>query len=168
MENKPLNIILNILIILAILFIIGSSVYFFSLKFGHRESITEETNKQATSTEKDYLDIYRKDDLIKVSEINIDMDKRIIKVNGMARGKWFFESSFPVRLYDCSGNLIGSGLATSEADWMTDKFITFTASFKFDYPKGESLTLVLQKDNPSGLKEYADQLELPILLTKKK
>jgi hypothetical protein len=83
-------------------------------------------------------------------------------IEGEARGTWFFEATFPVRLYDANGNLLGTTIAQAQADWMTDQFVPFRAELKFNLPTTTQGTLVLVKDNPSGLPEHADELRIPV------
>lgn len=82
-------------------------------------------------------------------------------VTGEARGTWFFEASFPVQLLDENGSLIVMLPAQAEGEWMTEEFVPFsvTLNFETDAPSG---TLVLQKDNPSGLPEHAAEIRIPV------
>ena len=92
-----------------------------------------------------------------------------LTINGEARGSWFFEASFPIVLTDWDGLIIAEGFATADGDWMTEEFVPFTATITFESPytmdsadfmkKG---TLLLKKDNPSGLWKNADALEIPV------
>lgn len=86
-------------------------------------------------------------------------------VQGEARGKWFFEASFPVRLLDETEKEIAIGIAQAGGDWMTEKFVPFTATLRFQEPGTGSGTLVLEKDNPSGVPEYADALRIPVVFS---
>lgn len=83
-------------------------------------------------------------------------------VSGEARGYWFFEASFPVKLLDADGSLMAVVPAQAQGDWMTEDFVPFTASIAFDVPTSGTGTLVLEKDNPSGLPENADEIRLPV------
>lgn len=85
-------------------------------------------------------------------------------IKGKARGYWFFEASFPVKLYDANNNLLTEGIATATDDWMTEDFVPFEVSLNFTVATQQTATLVLQKDNPSDLPENADELKVPILL----
>jgi len=82
-------------------------------------------------------------------------------VTGEARGTWFFEASFPVKLLDARGNVIGTALAEAKGAWMTPHFVPFEARLKFT-TRSQSGTLVLEKDNPSGLPQHADSLSIGI------
>lgn len=86
-----------------------------------------------------------------------------LRVAGEARGPWFFEASFPIRLLDPEGREIAVGHAQAQGEWMTEKFVPFGATLQFRAPvSGSAGTLVLEKDNPSGLPENADELRVPV------
>jgi len=85
-------------------------------------------------------------------------------IEGEARGYWFFEGDFPVILTDWDGLIIAQGFATAKSEWMTEDFVQFEAILEFEKPEyGEKGTLILQKDNASGLPEHDDALEIPII-----
>ena len=83
-------------------------------------------------------------------------------ISGKARGNWFFEASFPVKLVDENGNELANGTAAAQSDWMTEDFVEFLATFEFTAPPTTAGTLILQKDNPSGLSEHNNQLIVPV------
>jgi len=83
-------------------------------------------------------------------------------IKGEARGFWFFEASFPVKLFDDDGFLLGVTPAQALGDWMTENFVAFDATLPFTVPSTPKGRLVLEKDNPSGLPEHADELIIPI------
>ena len=83
-------------------------------------------------------------------------------LEGEARGVWFFEASFPARLFDDDGNEIPVAIAQAQGEWMTEDFVPFLATLEFETPDTEQGMLVFEKDNPSGLPEYADQLSMPV------
>lgn len=92
-----------------------------------------------------------------------------LTITGEARGYWFFEASFPIYLTNWDGLIIAEGFATAEGEWMTEDFVPFTATLEFEnpYPAGAqdfmgNGALILQKDNPSGLPEHDDALEIPV------
>lgn len=85
-----------------------------------------------------------------------------LNITGQARGKWFFEASFPVKLFDSNDQLVAEGIAQAEGDWMTDNFVPFKLSLDFTIPSTSKGKLILQKDNPSGQKELDDSLIIPI------
>lgn len=84
-------------------------------------------------------------------------------IEGQARGTWFFEGDFPVVLTDWDGLIIAEGYATAQDDWMTEDFVQFKTELKFEKPEFNNKgLLILRKDNPSGLPENDDALEIPI------
>lgn len=82
-------------------------------------------------------------------------------VQGQARGTWFFEANFQVRLLDVNGVEIGSAIAEAQTDWMTEEFVPYKATLHFE-PSTEKGTLELIKSNPSGLPENSDTLIVPV------
>ncbi len=111
----------------------------------------------------DIGDELEKFDLIRVStpRPNQTIQSPLV-IKGEARGFWFFEADFPVKLLDGNGNLITQGIAQAQSDWMTEDFVPFQAEIEFDIPETEKGTLILEKDNPSGLPENADELRIPV------
>ena len=81
-------------------------------------------------------------------------------IEGEALGTWYFEGDFPIRLLDGQGNIIGTTIGQAQGEWMTEEFVPFKASLEFSQPTTAQGILVLEKDNPSGLSENAEQLEI--------
>ena len=111
-------------------------------------------------------------ELEKIDLIRIDYPRPNMKikspliVTGQARGNWFFEGSFPITLTNWDGLIIAQGYAVAKDDWMTTEFVQFEGTLNFTVDKdvySNKGSLILQKDNPSGLPEYDDALEIPIV-----
>lgn len=85
-----------------------------------------------------------------------------MEITGQAKGEWYFEGTFPIYLYDANGVELGVMGAQAQGDWMSDGFVPFSVIFRFDPPKTSTGELILQKDNPSGLPEFADELRIPV------
>ena len=96
-----------------------------------------------------------------------------LTLRGMARGNWFFEASFPIKLLDADGKEVAvipakalrdpdGGQASNGAGWMTKDFVPFEATLTFTAPHTKTGTLRLEKDNPSGLPEHDDALLVPV------
>lgn len=97
-----------------------------------------------------------------------------LTIKGEARGTWYFEASFPVVLTDWDGLIIAQGIATAKSNpaspdgvnWMTTEFVPFEATLNFTVDKNAYSnrgSLILRKDNPSGLPEHDDVLEIPVV-----
>lgn len=85
-------------------------------------------------------------------------------VAGQAPGQWFFEAQFPIQVRDAQGNVIGRATGSAQGDWQTTSLVTFTATMHIDSSYHGSATLILMKDNPSGLPENDDSVEIPIVI----
>lgn len=84
-------------------------------------------------------------------------------VTGEAPGNWYFEASFPVQVLDAENNKLVGVPAQAQGDWMTTAQVPFSVTVTVDNYTGPA-TLVLQKDNPSGLPENEDSLSIPIII----
>lgn len=85
-----------------------------------------------------------------------------LTIRGVARGNWYFEASFPVELVDAAGNQLAQIPAQAQGEWMTTEFVPFSATLTFTAPTSSTGTLLLHKDNPSGLPENDDVLHIPV------
>lgn len=83
-------------------------------------------------------------------------------VKGKARGIWFFEGSFSGELFDAKRNSLGTVILQAKGDWMTSDFVPFAGNLTFSTPGTATGTLVLKKDNPSGLPENDKKLSIPV------
>jgi hypothetical protein len=114
--------------------------------------------------------IAAKDNLIRMTEpAPLEQIISPQPVQGTARGNWFFEGSFPIVLVNWDGLIIAEGIAKAEGEWMTEEFVPFKAELTFtspvtaDSPEFMSRgAIILKKDNPSGMPENDDALEIPI------
>lgn len=86
-----------------------------------------------------------------------------VVVEGRARGTWFFEASFPVKVVDRNGNVLGVMPVMTTEEWMTTDFVTFRAEVPFSVAGIKEGFVIFEKDNPSGLPEYADELRVPVV-----
>ena len=85
-----------------------------------------------------------------------------VAVVGEVPGNWSSEAQFPITLKDSAGNEVASGTAQLLGDWMTTSLVPFSAKLTYTaIPSGKG-TLVLQKDNPSGIASKDDSVSIPI------
>lgn len=104
--------------------------------------------------------------LIKVNEPQASSTiENPLVISGTARGSWFFEATFPVALYDANGTEIARHFAEARGDWMTNDFVSFSATLSFDTPQTKTGTVVLEKSNPSGLPANADSISIPVIFS---
>lgn len=103
------------------------------------------------------------DDKVKVTTplMNALIDSPL-KVSGEARGSWYFEAVFPIRLLDGNGDEIAKTQGRATAEWTTGNYVPFEATLTFTPPSTETGTLVIEKDNPSGLPQNAESFKIPV------
>lgn len=114
-----------------------------------------------------------KADLIKVSSpAGMSVVTTPLKLTGEARGGWFFEAVAPVTVVNWDGEIIAEGFVTADENWMTPEFVPFSGEIAFvsPYKAGDPDfmkrgTVIFKKDNPSGLPENDDAVEIPILFS---
>jgi hypothetical protein len=86
-----------------------------------------------------------------------------LTIHGKARGPWYFEASFPVKLVGAGGATLATGIVQADGEWMTEDFVPFHLTLSFKVPPGvRKGTLVFAKSNASGLPEHDDQLLVPV------
>lgn len=138
---------------------VGGNMYISDDKAGviYKVGYTGERSEKLSDSED-------KTNLIRVA--NISPNQKItspVKIEGVARGVWFFEASFPISVLDSNGVVLGQGIATAKSEWMTENFVPFEANITFTKSKTDTGQIVLRKDNPSGLPEFDDALIIPIV-----
>jgi hypothetical protein len=144
----------NRIIIVLLILIVGALVW--SYTNIQRSTVVSPTPQQEIVGE--YKDFVKVTTPLPGSEIVSPLE-----IKGEARGVWFFEASFPVILTNWDGLIIAEGYATAQSDWMTTEYVPFTATLTFAKPEyNERGTLILKKDNPSGLPEHDDAFEYTI------
>jgi hypothetical protein len=85
-----------------------------------------------------------------------------LQIEGEARGGWFFEASFPIRLLSEDGSVIAEHHATAQDEWMTEEFVPFSGEILFSHPGEGSGWLILHRSNPSGLPAREEALRIPV------
>ncbi|HOX10857.1 MAG TPA: Gmad2 immunoglobulin-like domain-containing protein [Candidatus Moranbacteria bacterium] len=106
---------------------------------------------------------FRKWDVIKIASPRPNQEiQSPLTIEGSAKGAWFFEAQFPIKLLDGNKKVIATSEAYAQGDWMTEDFVSFNAVIEFEKPKTKKGTLILGKDNPSGLAQNNDELIVPV------
>ncbi|MFH1769676.1 MAG: Gmad2 immunoglobulin-like domain-containing protein [Parcubacteria group bacterium] len=153
------KVIIVILVLIIILFVIG-----WSPSDILEEIMGSTLQDEVDDTEDDIGDGIQEDLVIIDSPEEDEIISSPLEITGEAVGNWFFEASFPIVLVNWDGLIIGEGLATAQDDWMTEDYVPFTATIEFEVPEfGDNGTLIFQKDNPSGLPENDDAVEMSVM-----
>jgi hypothetical protein len=83
----------------------------------------------------------------------------------VVNGGWFSNATFPIKILDGDGTVIGQGVAQAgggASAWMSTATISFSATITFTMPKYATGTIVLEKTNPSGAATSAEQMSIPV------
>lgn len=86
-----------------------------------------------------------------------------LAVKGKARGHWYFEGNFTIKLYDSNDNLLTESTAEAQGDWMTEQFVPFEATITFDAPDSIKGRLVFERANPSGKPANDQSYSIPVV-----
>lgn len=89
---------------------------------------------------------------------------KVISVSGSAPGGWFFEAQFPMQIRDQANVVVGHGTGHALGNWQTTALVAFTGTTTVETNYTGPATLVLLKDNPSGLPENDDSISLPVII----
>ncbi len=107
-------------------------------------------------------------DKIKIEKPLPNMDVTSpLTIKGQARGTWFFEGSAPIQLVDKEGNELARTNIKVEGNWMTEDFVDFSGTLKFDAPDDERGYLIFWRANPSGKPETKESYRQPVIFPPK-
>jgi hypothetical protein len=86
-----------------------------------------------------------------------------LTITGKAKGSFYYNGTFPVKLVDGNGTMLGVTTAKAQGDWMTEEFVPFTATLLFttNTPHGTA-NLVLERNKPSGKRETIKEIVFPV------
>ncbi|MEX0918466.1 MAG: Gmad2 immunoglobulin-like domain-containing protein [Candidatus Paceibacterota bacterium] len=172
MKNLNKGFVIPIIIIIVAIFIIGSGIYFYKSNQKTDDIVACTMDAMEcpdgswvgrTGPNCEFVCPASQNDMILVNQpvANAVVSNPFI-INGEARGGWYFEGSFPLRIEDANGNILGQHYATAKGEWMTDEYVPFTSELSFKNPSTETGFLILSKDNPSDLREFDDEIKIPI------
>lgn len=91
-----------------------------------------------------------------------DISSSPVGVIGKIPGNWSSEAQFPVKLLDSQGNVVAQAPATILGTWQTTNPEPFSVQLTYSASLAGTGTLILQKDNPSGLPANDDSISIPI------
>lgn len=158
----------NKVLFFAFLIVLFVILYVLVKGFGQKEDVLMDTD---ISNEEEVLENPAQTLSHEMVVVNTPMqDEKIsspLRVEGTARGGWFFEGSFPIDITDKEGNIIAQKYATVKEghDWMVGREVEvpFEGEISFTVPEGITEGFVVfKKDNPSDKRELDDQFALPV------
>jgi len=154
-----MNKILWAVVIIAV--IVGGYLFFFA-----KPIVAPEIPDDQPAMTASYIPESSREMIVVSSPASGDIITSPLAIQGKARGYWFFEASFPVRLLDDNGNIVAQGIAETSLNWMTEDFVDFRANLEYNKPATEKGMLVLEKDNPSDMPENDGAVLIPIVFGK--
>lgn len=135
----------------------------------YRASKQESVEENGMSASEEAITGGEQSDLIQVTKpVPGEEVKNPLEISGKARGPWFFEASFSIRLVDAGGKTLGTAVAMAEGEWMTEDFVPWKAVLSFDPIDATEGRLIFEKANPSGLPEHDDSFEIPVRFSQEK
>lgn len=146
-----------LLLVLLLLFgVVGAVIFYFQGLKTIASSFSQLAQKKSEENSKmaDFIQV--------ISPRQNEIISNPLIVSGKARGSWYFEAVFPVRLLDEKGNELEKTSAQALSEWTTEDFVPFRAQLRFEVPTANTGTLVLQNDNPSGLPANAKEIRIPV------
>ena len=85
-------------------------------------------------------------------------------LSGEARGNWYFEASFPVEVIAEDGTSLALLPIQAQGEWMTTDFVPFSTEITIEGDYTGPATIVVHKDNPSGLPEHDGSVSIPVVI----
>jgi len=149
----------NVIIVIVLLALGALGLYYYQTRVSNGGgSVIENGNGgESTTTPSTYKDLVR----LETPRPN-DRIASPLLIKGEARGNWYFEASFPVELLDAGGNRLAIAPAQAKGEWMTTEYVPFEVELQFTTATTTTGTLILHKDNPSGLPEHDDSFRIPV------
>src|SRR3989344_4416704 len=110
-----------------------------------------------------YMNASSNDIVVYVPQPRAEVSKTF-SITGNARGPWYFEASFPISILDASGATLLQTHATADGEWMTEAFVPFSVDISLPSGYTGEATIVLNKDNPSGLPEHDASVSFQVIV----
>ncbi|MCX8094944.1 MAG: Gmad2 immunoglobulin-like domain-containing protein [Caldisericia bacterium] len=85
-----------------------------------------------------------------------------VLIKGKAKGYFFFEATFPIKIIDENGNVLLTDYIETKDNWMTENFVSFEKYININFGKTKRGFIVFERANPSGLKENQFELYIPV------
>lgn len=135
------------------IFVFFAVLAFVSCK--NQENAQEKNSSGSDLTESEE----KKDTIDQLLKVKNPLPNQVIsspqKLEGEARGNWYFEANAQVELLDVNKNTLTESYIEATDMWMTKDWVPFKGSINFPEPATEEGFVVFHRANPSGLDENA-------------
>lgn len=88
-----------------------------------------------------------------------------LTIKGEAKGHWYYEGIFTIKLYDASDRLLAETTAEADGEWMTEQFVPFETTISFEASDDQRGRLVFERANPSGLPQNDQSHAVPVVFS---
>ena len=145
-------------ILMIVIIVLGvSSIYWFARPAPEKENSNLKPDEEPAvflSGNREAL----KEEIIVANLADNNFISSPLEIKGQAKGSWFYEGEFAVRLVSEGGLVLGQGFAFAQTDWMTEGLVGFSAEIEFAPNEAQRGGLYFTKSNPAGLAEEEKEL----------
>lgn len=100
---------------------------------------------------------------IKISKPSLGQEiSSPLEISGQAPGSWFFEANLSLKLVNDANEILAEKNYMTSKNWMTQEMISFETQLEFGNPEANAGYLRIDKANPSGRPQNANQFFWPI------
>ncbi|MBT4385057.1 hypothetical protein HOD30_04910 [Candidatus Peregrinibacteria bacterium] len=85
-------------------------------------------------------------------------------VSGTAPGFWYIEAQIILELRDADGKMLDYKSVMTYDDWMIEEAVSFDGELSFEVSETTNATIVVRRENVSGLPEHEMSFEMPVVL----
>jgi len=142
-----------------------SSIYWFTKDNGGSNINKNLNTEEKNNNEPEVLKSNREDLKEEIIIYNLPDNSFIkspLELKGEARGTWFSEGEFPVRIVSKSGLVLGRTTAYAVGNWMTPKFVDFSLEINFNPEGAEEGNIFFTASNPKGREDFKKELRIPV------
>ena len=139
--------------------------YYFGYDIGYEKAVKDKAVAEVNGNASEKAELIR----VTTPQPNQVVQSPLI-IKGEARGYWFFEASFPVKLVDANGKNIplDPPYIMAKGEWMTEDFVSFEAILRFEKPETKTGTLILvTSDTSRNIEQSARNLPYAKVLSAK-
>ncbi len=162
------NIVLIFSILILSIFLVGLAYIFKNKDICCKYELCKQLTTICVEEEKEPEEESEKGDTIYLEEVKsgdvLSVEDEIL---GRAPSNWYFEGTFPVRIFNQQGEEIAVLFAVATQEWTQEGYVPFSLELHsnlIDLKEESVVVIQFEKDNPSGLEENADYLKITVTL----
>ena len=86
------------------------------------------------------------------------------EIKGSVGSSWYFEGTFPVRIFNQQGEILSSLSATTSQDWTVEGTVPFSVKLDVNLDEESIVVIKFEKSNPSDLEENEDSAQITVTI----